>query len=49
LYPLITDFSDNYNKEIENARTAKKGLTSAPNDSANKTKDSNTIVSPLYH
>ncbi|CAF3650930.1 unnamed protein product [Rotaria sp. Silwood1] len=35
LYPLITDFSDNYIKEIEHVRTSKKSLTSS--------KDSNTI------
>ncbi|CAF3065625.1 unnamed protein product [Rotaria sp. Silwood2] len=44
LYPLITDFSDNYTKEVEHVRTSKKGLASSSNDSNNKSKDSNTIV-----
>ncbi|CAF3650173.1 unnamed protein product [Rotaria sordida] len=43
LYPLITDFADNYTKEVEQARTSKKNLASSSNDSNNKSKDSNTI------
>ncbi|CAF0914333.1 unnamed protein product [Adineta steineri] len=43
LYPLITDFSDNYTKEVESARGPKKSSTST--DTINKSKDSNTLKS----
>ncbi|CAF2116715.1 unnamed protein product [Rotaria magnacalcarata] len=42
LYPLIADFGENYTKEVENARTSKKSLTTSTDSSA-KSKDSNII------
>lgn len=42
---MLTDFGESYVKEIENARTAKKSLTSLSSDSNTKTKESNIIKS----